>query len=332
MRKVWEGHARASSAHVVACVTLLGITGHATGLPPNPDLDNWRGPRNNCYNYAINQKDNDFKQPGGLPWPGAGGPAVLTVMQWCDKVMGRAAGDGLVNIAWQPGQPIPAPPQGFNLVAFGAVAGTKGRDDNTDGDYHWWRLNGDGSWSHKRGQQAAKTTYTDANRMEQPLTDPRDPAQTDGYTLCGFMGVPKNPRPANHIDPGLQAPSSGVRVWDLRYSGFEDYSRDFVGFDATLLMSHLPTISPANEVPNPNWVDGIFRDDRGFSFLPGSGITGFPAYMQCFNGVVAVYSDLDGTEIRYYNDNNGLCDFVPAPGSVMAFGLAAGLFAVRRRK
>lgn len=285
---------------------ILLTYGRAVALPPNPDLDNWKGPENNCYNYAINKKDNDFKQPGGLPWPGAGGAANLTNAQWCDKVRGRAIGDGLVAVAWNPGQPIPTPPAGYNLVALGSKPGTKGRNRRTDGDYHWWRLNGDGTWSHKRGQTAAKTTYTDANNMQQQITDPRNAAQLDGYVLCGFMGVPKNPPPANHTDPGIRPPSQRVRLWQLDLSGWDAPLIDLGPIEQDRIRLHLPTISPSNQVPDPLWVEPHVGTPRGYSLLPGQGVLGFPPYLRVYQGVVAVYFDLDGQDIRYYRDNNGL--------------------------
>jgi hypothetical protein len=271
---------------------------------------------NNCYNYGINQRDNDFKQPGNDNY---NLPANPTSGQVGAAVQQGAVNDGLVNIAWQPGQPIPAPPQGFNLVALGAVGGARP-------DYHWWRLNGDGSWSHKRGQTPAKTTYTDGMGAEQPFNDPRDPAQRDGYDIIGFMGTPK--LPVGQVQPGLFVPANAERVWDLVHSGFEDFHGDF--FDLAALATHLPTGSP---IADPQWGGVTFGESMGFGMLASgeAQAMGIPVYMRVFEGVVGVYSDLNGSNITYYVDNNGLASAVPAPGAAMVLALG-GLVSVRRRR
>jgi hypothetical protein len=291
--------------------------GMAFALPPDPQLNMWVGPANNCYNYGINQKDNDFKQPGNDNY---GLPANPTAAQVGAAVLQGAKNDGLVNINWQPGQPIPAPPQGFNLVALGSVGGARP-------DYHWWRLNGDGTWSHKRGQTPAKTTYTDGQGMEQTLTDPRDGNQRDGYTLVGFMGTPKGP--VGQQQQGLSVPPSAERVWDLVHSGFEDQHWDF--FQLSALASHLPTGSP---IPDPHWAGQMAGQSLGYGMMASSAAqgVGFPVYMRVYQGVVAEYSDLDGTSIHYYVDNNGMGSAVPTPGAAAVLALGGLIGARRRRK
>lgn len=307
-------------------------------LPPNPDLPNWMDRKNNCYNYATNvPTDGDKAQPGygaGQKWLDGWGAGGGTAAQWCDKVRAKAQRDGLVHIPWAQGQPIPNAPSGYNLVALGALAGTKGGPGS--GDYHWWRKNGDGSWSHKRGRTKAKTTFTNkhgtadpSDDTEDPITDPRDPAQTDGYTLCGFMGVPKNPPPTvSSIPPPPNPPPhiipTEVQTEDLIHSGWIDEPVHWTGANLDLLRSHLPDFTPSNQVPDPMWTGVHAGESAGFGITPGSAVPDFPPFMRVFRGVVAVYLDPQGMQILYYNDNNGLGQFliesVPIP-TVSEWGL-----------
>jgi hypothetical protein len=293
----------------ICALTVVGGSTIVLGLPPDPEEANWKGPRNNCYNYATDTKSNDFKQPGGFPWENAG--ANLTAPAWCTKVTARAVGDGLVTIAWTAGDPIPEPPTGFNLVALGGLAGVKGGG----GDYHWWRRNADGTWSHKRGATPAKATYTDGANNEVPITDPRAAAQRDGYDLCGFMGVAKVPV-TERVDPS--APTSDeTRVGPITNSGVPSPGMYIPGSD---LQPTIPLLDITNEVPDPQWTGVIAGDSAGFGVWAGIGIVTptFPPYMRVFQGVVAVYDDLDGTTITYYNDNNGMEAFLA--GLVMPVG------------
>ncbi|WP_346897394.1 hypothetical protein [uncultured Roseibium sp.] len=123
-----------------------------------------RQPHNNCYNYANNQATNTFAQPGratGRPITG------LT----CQGVQPSAQSDGL------------APSAGFNAplaqgkgwyVALVMWPGV---------DYHWYRQDDGGCWSHKPGQ----TPATDLDNSGQKIADPRT-CNRGGYTdFCTYM-------------------------------------------------------------------------------------------------------------------------------------------------
>jgi hypothetical protein len=297
----------------VACAALLAFVGTAAALPPNPQLNMWRGPLNNCYNYGVNQKDNDFKQPGLDHY---GLPDAPTTQQVADAVLAGAKFDGLRNIAWTPGDPIPTPPDGYNLVALGAEGGA-------DWDYHWWRLNGDGTWSHKRGKNDAKTTYTDGLGREQTLTDPREAGQRDGYDLVGFMATPKIGIPT--LWDGLHPTPGSERVYALVHSGRDDFSEDF--FNISELLTRLPTGSP---IADPQWADGPYGTLMGYGLLASDEALamGMPEYMRVYQGVIELYNS-DG--VHFYVDNNGLALAVPGPGAGLLAVLGAGAAARRRR-
>ncbi len=306
-------------------------------LPPSPQLDDWneddakldgtvqgaldwlaqRLARRtwNCYNYGVDKKTTDANgkpvraHPGkGQKWPNLG--LAITRQQMCDKCKARAKADGLNNVAWNPGDAIPTLPVGQNLVALGALAGVKG----AGADYHWWRLNGDGSWSHKRGSTKAKTTYTDGNGAEQPLTDPREAAQRDGYSLCGFMSVKKDPPP----DVGPLAlvtdcgPGPGRTVLSqIIPSGFSDPEMLLQPPQVNQILPFLPSFSPSNQIPNPEWSGVPAGQPAGFEiFFDPENINPFmPLYLRAFHHAVEVVHfrfDLNVWGLFYYNDNNNL--------------------------
>ena len=108
---------------------------------------------NNCYNYACNIKNGTFAQPGtatGHPYP-----------RPIDCDTGCGCRDCCHQVAL-----VVAPGRGFN-------------------DYHWYRRDRDGKWSHKPGSTPATNLDSSGN----PITDPRT-ADRGLYTVfCGCYCV-----------------------------------------------------------------------------------------------------------------------------------------------
>ncbi|WP_417414842.1 hypothetical protein [Hoeflea sp.] len=123
-----------------------------------------RQPYNNCYNYANNQATNTFAQPGRA----TGNP--ITALS-CKGVQPSAQSDGLIPAAGFAGQLKPG--QGWYV----ALVIWPGRD------YHWYRQDNVGCWSHKPGQTAARNTDSSGNAIADPKTCDRGP-----YTaFCTYM-------------------------------------------------------------------------------------------------------------------------------------------------
>lgn len=325
--------------------SLVALPGRTLALPPSPQVDQWNeGPAPvrmlgetdadflarrrawiqkridrltwNCYNYGVNimtfdgAGDPSRAQPGkGMAYPGLG--LNITAANMCTKTMNRAINDGLHAVAWVPGQPIPAPPMGENLVALGGLAGVKGNG----ADYHWWRLNGDGSWSHKRGGTPAKTTYTDNTGAEKPLTDPRVAAQRDGYDLCGFMSVPKAALPnigTLSAAPTCTPGSGTVVVQSVDPSGLPDPQRVLSPVETSQLVSHLPSFSPGNRISDPHFPALPAGTYEGWFVITNpDGQSGVPATMRVYLGTVEVVRAAPDTEgVEFYQDNQGLESFL----------------------
>lgn len=140
---------------------------HAVDAPAyNPGMWNVPAvqPNNNCYNYANNKITNTFAQPGRAH----GRPAK--VMQ-CRNVQAAAMADGLVPVANFSGNL--AAKQGWYvaLVIWPNV------------DYHWYRQDKVGCWSHKPGQTAARNT----DNAGLPIRDPQTCNRGPYVNFCTYM-------------------------------------------------------------------------------------------------------------------------------------------------
>jgi hypothetical protein len=160
---------------------------------------------NNCYNYATNRVTNSFAQPGEAS------NAIYEELT-CTSVYEAAAKDlGLVPATYFP----------YNnkndetLIAL-VVA--------PHDDFHWYRRDDDGNWTHKMGGTPA-TKFDDSNNI---ITDP-ETADRGYYTdFCGYFKVKNFPEDSHDQDGGYvkignmsNLPSPSVRsvVTLHKYSG-----------------------------------------------------------------------------------------------------------------
>ncbi len=123
-----------------------------------------RQPYNNCYNYANNQATNTFAQPGratGKPITGLS----------CSGVQPSAQSDGL--------KPVP----GFNAPLAAGKGWYVALVIWPGVDYHWYRQDNVGCWSHKPGQTAARDVDNSGNKITDPKTCDRG-SYTD---FCTYM-------------------------------------------------------------------------------------------------------------------------------------------------
>jgi hypothetical protein len=121
-------------------------------------------PYNNCYNYANDNPTNTFAQPGRAHGQQA------TVMD-CAQVQPAAVADGL---AVSPNFSNALPAGAGWYVALVIWPGA---------DYHWYRQDTVGCWSHKPGQTAVRNMDNAGNAITDPSTCNRGP-----YTVfCNYM-------------------------------------------------------------------------------------------------------------------------------------------------
>jgi hypothetical protein len=150
-------------------------TGSGSGCPkcvaadaPALNLSRWNTaavqPKNNCYNYANDRLTNTFAQPGN-----ASGKSISS--NSCSGVQPLAVSDGLV--AAPNFSAALAAKKGF-YVALVIWPGQ---------DFHWYRQDNTGCWSHKPGHTPARNTDNSGAAISNPQTCDRGP-----YTdFCSFM-------------------------------------------------------------------------------------------------------------------------------------------------
>lgn len=123
---------------------------------------------NNCYNYACNHATGTFAQPGR-------GTGAMYASLSCDDVSAGAASDGLAPIDCDTGCGCKDCCHQVALVVA------------PDWDFHWYRKDRDGKWSHKPGS----TQATNLDQSGNIITDPRT-ADRGRYThFCGCFCVCK---------------------------------------------------------------------------------------------------------------------------------------------
>lgn len=135
---------------------------------------------NNCYNYANNRPTNNYAQPGfgnagHYPYPRNDqirfGPAIIAAAQ--------SDGLTLLNVGIHDPSPVdPGPNDNRHVVAVVAIPGT---------DFHWYRLDANGQWSHKPGQRPKNV-----DNLNLTITDPRHANRGAYSQFIGFMYSPDN--------------------------------------------------------------------------------------------------------------------------------------------
>jgi hypothetical protein len=134
---------------------------------------------NNCYNYACNYASNTFAQPGrysASPYT----PTSASMIS-CSNVANAAASDGLVPVDCDTECAVDG--ACTYHVALVVAPGV---------DFHWYRLDRDGRWSHKPGS----TNATNLDNSGTVITDPRT-ANRGPYTqFCGCFCV----RVGQHVE------------------------------------------------------------------------------------------------------------------------------------
>lgn len=199
--------------------TLLAATQASAYEVPSYDPDYWNQScvqsMNNCYNYAMNKATNTFAQPGTAyecslapdkchpapdecDWsyvpndtplqPREG--SLTDPFEICDYVAWYAVMDGsiapvsLTNEGPEPGECGGGP--GYTKVALVVRRNL----EDVSGDYHWFRRDNDGMWSHKPGGTAATNLDDCGNVIADPaklFTSAEDECKPTSYdTFCGY--------------------------------------------------------------------------------------------------------------------------------------------------
>ena len=124
-------------------------------------------PYNNCYNYANDKITNTFAQPGR-----GSGSTITNVL--CPTVTQAALRDGQISVP----AAVSTPKEGYFIALVSA-------NHPTFQDYHWYRLDSNGMWSHKPGGTVARNTDNSGELISDPKIADRGPyADFCGYFHC----------------------------------------------------------------------------------------------------------------------------------------------------
>lgn len=145
---------------VVAAACILANTAYNPAFWNVPAVQ----PKNNCYNYAMNNRTDTFAQPGRY----SGHP---TSVMACAQVGAAANWDGCTAVCNGSNKNVA-------LVVWPGV------------DYHWYRRHSEGFWGHKPGQTAARNT-DNAGQLINGTT--RTPANCDRGPYTNFCGYRFSP-------------------------------------------------------------------------------------------------------------------------------------------
>ena len=122
---------------------------------PAFDPTKWSGLeqfQNNCYDYAIDRPDNYSREPGALA-------KLDPIVPWTrDVLISHATADGL--------RPIGGPNDCHGQDCWPVALFLR----PADSDYHWYRRDDDGTWSHKEGPDAVTNLDEDGAVIRDPMT------------------------------------------------------------------------------------------------------------------------------------------------------------------
>jgi hypothetical protein len=143
----------------------LTVTSALTYCTPAYEPSYWNGNstilwNNNCYNYANNKRTDTFAQPGRASGNMYG------------NINGTEVGAGAVSDGLEPTDAWSTSPQGKTKIALVIWPDT---------DFHWYRQDSNGLWTHKPGG----TQATNLDNSGQPITNP---ATADRGPYTEFIG------------------------------------------------------------------------------------------------------------------------------------------------
>lgn len=244
---------------------------------------------NNCYNYACNIKNNSYAQPGY-----ASGIFLNLSDYYCSgssgAVWNAAMADGLVPSEEGKGCGCS---KCWHKVALAM---------NPGGDFHWFRLDRDGMWSHKPG--TGQATNLDSSSI--PISDPAT-ANRGNYTdFCGYFCVCKSDITlagplVNNKRKTMNKDRKGMKVILQIFSGRPDPEWELDENLAEIILQRLHTSRKSGkpeEVPNM-----AILGYRGFRVVTDGSNKSIPGQFTVFKGSIVT---TERTELRAIADTEAL--------------------------
>lgn len=230
----------------------------------------------NCYDYAVDEPQKG-RPPGSKSQPGKKKGKEVEPPFSCQNLTAGAQLDGLKPSTKN------ARCNSFECWKVALVL------DPTPGrmDYHWYRQDVGGDWSHKPGSDEA--TNLDANG--QPITDPEKAARGRYTRFCGWFCVCRGTQVAmGKLRPSGQA----MTALALIYSGRPDPRWTLSAREIAIVADKLTDLPPTEAEPRPT------LGYRGFLLLNPKKRAGLPPAVTVGGGVVTLSFGVG--EIRRYED------------------------------
>ena len=281
----FDGH----NPHAPNCITMHGeMIACGTIVDPNhPDVGDalcrhkdqpvwnpakWNGDPvvmdgNNCYNYACDTQTGSFAQPGK-----AGGYHPTAVD--CTEYTAGALADGLHDIDCD--DPCPS---GCWKVAL-VIA--------PNDDFHWYRQDESGNWSHKPGHTPAINTDASGNPITDPRTADRDYSSKGGSNYSDFCGCfcvcpPVTIASRGFIPTGdIYAMKNGKHIIEVSFGLFSGRPNPvwLLTQQEIVKFKKMITDLPAAKPTSPGWLDFVVTNK--------SSMPDFPERIVVHDGIVDV--------------------------------------------
>ena len=152
----------------------------------------------NCYSYAVNAQVNPTTNSLKPMQPGQANGKTISMddLLNTNKVVSAIESDAnILGFGFDQIDANEPCPDGTYKVAF-VIDNQYSIGDGYQYDYHWYRQNSDGTWSHKPGTTPVKNIDSDGKLIMDPRTCDRDSGNGLNYNLfVGFYAV----RPLNTV-------------------------------------------------------------------------------------------------------------------------------------
>lgn len=139
--------------------------------------EEWTSWDYNCYAYALNTKNHGFMQPGGSDGDHRFDDNYLSKYH-LEQMVGLDANNYIFS--FEPITKNQKCDEGYYKVVLVIAPNV---------DYHWYRQNSDGSWSHKPGSNPTTLYDSNSNLIFDPEECGRTYSYANYYQFCGFYQV-----------------------------------------------------------------------------------------------------------------------------------------------
>lgn len=227
---------------------------------PTYEPDSWNDGNgdqysNNCYDYAVDKKSGQPVPHKSQPGDGSG--RRLTSLDCNNPADDTGVDDAAERDGLKPSDRDSDCDPGCWKVALVI----------SPDDYHWYRQDDDGSWSHKPGHGEATNKDASGNDISDPEAADRDYGWTDYSTFCGYFCVCRDLITVGV--PRRREEGKGLLAHALIHSGIEDPNWELTSSEESELnellsvLPEIPDFELRQEIPAFLVTDVQMAGERG---------------------------------------------------------------------